>query len=438
MRALYFVCSCAMLAVGLFGCGGGGGGGGSSSGGGGSGGGSANTPAPVISGLHINPPGLYLGADGRVDLQFSYAGATGGAASATFVILDSMGNILSNSNGPITGGAGQASGIVISTLNFDTSAIGNFSFRITLADVSGHVSNMLTGPFRVANQPWVAKAAMPHARNLFAVAAAGGLAYVIGGELLNTGTTPGPDSALVEVYNPATDAWAAGVALPTARKAPVAATVNGVIYVIGGFNAGNPGGLGTVEAFDPLASSWTTKTSMPTARSSAAAAVVGGRICVFGGTSGGLDVATTECFDPAANSWASEPAMPTARHALGSDALGPAAYAVGGAALTSPSGFVSTVERFDGANWSSSASMSLIRANVAVVGASGLLYVIGGNNTIAALSSVEAFDPASGTWTIKTDMPTSLTQLGGVTIGGLIYVFEQSHSFQYTPSNDVR
>jgi len=405
MRALYFVCSCAMLAVSLFGCGGGGGGGGSSSGGGGSGGGSANTPAPVISGLHINPPGLYLGADGRVDLQFSYAGATGGAASATFVILDSMGNILSNSNGPITGGAGQASGIVISTLNFDTSAIGNFSFRITLADVSGHVSNMLTGPFRVANQPWVAKAAMPHARNLFAVAAAGGLAYVIGGELLNTGTTPGPDSALVEVYNPATDAWAAGVALPTARKAPVAATVNGVIYVIGGFNAGNPGGLGTVEAFDPLASSWTTKTSMPTARSSAAAAVVGG---------------------------------PTARHALGSDALGPAAYAVGGAALTSPSGFVSTVERFDGANWSSSASMSLIRANVAVVGASGLLYVIGGNNTIAALSSVEAFDPASGTWTIKTDMPTSLTQLGGVTIGGLIYVFEQSHSFQYTPSNDVR
>jgi hypothetical protein len=44
----------------------------------------------------------------------------------------------------------------------------------------------------------------------------------------------------------------------------------------------------------------------------------------------------------------------------------------------------------------------------------------------------------SGTWTFKTEMPTSLTQLGGVTIGGLIYVFEPSHSFQYTPSDDVR
>jgi hypothetical protein len=111
---------------------------------------------------------------------------------------------------------------------------------------------------------------MTHPRDYFAVAASGGLAYVIGGELLGTGSIPGPDSSLVDVYDPASGSWSAGVPLPTARRAPVAATVNGVIYVIGG-SVNLVGEVGTVEAFDPSTNIWTAKADMPTPCAEAAA-----------------------------------------------------------------------------------------------------------------------------------------------------------------------
>jgi N-acetylneuraminic acid mutarotase len=316
-----------------------------------------------------------------------------------------------------------------------------YAIRVSMTDLAGIVSNTLSGNFRVANNPWVAKAPMPNPRRSFAVATTGGFAYVMGGELMNTGTIPGPDSALVEVYDPANNTWAAGVALPTARKAPVAAVVNGVIYVIGGYNLGAPGGTSLVEAFDTGTSQWSTKAAMPMPRHSAAAAVVGGQICVFGGESAAFDISTTECYDPVANSWSAPPppAMPTARRLLGADALGGLAYAVGGYATLSIPQYLKTVERFDiaGPSWSTMAPLLTERESAAVVAASGLLYAFGGGNVNRSIDSAEAFNPATGTWSSKTPLPMPITSLGAVAIGGVVYVFEQNNTLQYTPGDDL-
>lgn len=413
----------------LAGCGGGGGGGGG---------------APVISGLSFSPTAVYVNSGGGQALisgSFAFSGANGGVASVKIDVLDAGGTVISSTTTPVPGGSGITSGIIQGAVIASTAVVGMYAIRASMTDLAGMVSNTLSGNFRVANNPWVAKAPMPNPRRSFAVATTGGLAYVIGGQLMNTGTIPPPDSALVEVYDPANNTWAAGVALPTARRAPVAAVVNGVIYVIGGHIPGAPGDTSLVEAFDTGTSQWSTKAAMPTPRHSAAAAVVGGQICVFGGVSTIFDISTTECYDPVANSWSAPPppAMPTSRRLLGADALGGLAYAVSGFAISSSIGYLKTVERFDiaGPSWSTMAPLMTARESAAVVAASGLLYAFGGDNANGAIDSAEAFNPATGTWSSKTPLPMPLTRLGAVAISGVVYVFEQNNTLQYTPGDDI-
>lgn len=411
----------------------------------GGGGGDGGTPStPVISGLSFSPTAAYVNSGGGQALisgTVSFTGANGGVASVKIDVLDSGGTVISSTTAPVPGGSGVTSGVVQGTVIASTAVVGTYGIRVSMTDLAGIVSNALSGSFRVANNPWVAKAPMPSARQYFAVATTGGLAYVIGGELMNTGTFPGPDSALVEIYDPANNTWAAGVAMPTARKAPVAAAVNGVIYVMGGYYLGAPAGTSLVEAFDTGTQQWSTKAPMPTPRRYAAAAVVGGQICVFGGESAASDLSTTECYDPVANSWAAPPppAMPTARRLLGADAIGGLAYAVGGYGALSIPQYLKTVERFDiaGPGWSTVAPMQTERESAAVVAASGLLFAFGGGNVDRAIDLAEAFNPATGIWSSKTPMPMALTRLGAVTIGGVVYVFEQANTLQYTPGDDL-
>ena len=410
-------------------CGGGGGDGGG--GGGGSG-------SPAISNLSYNPASVYVnfgGGQATISGSVTFANASGGIASATIQIVDSGGTTLSATTTPVPGGSGVTSGTIHGTVLAGTTLVGNYTVRVWITDLAGRISNTLTGSFRVAQNPWTAKTPMPNQRQDFAIAVSGGLVYVIGGELLGTNTFPGPASALVDIYNPATGSWSAGVSMPTARRKPVAATVNGVIYVIGGETTGATPELATVEAFDPAASGWSTAAPMPTARHTAAATTVNGQICVFGGRSGGNTIDSVDCFDPVANTWSPEASMPTARHALGSDTVGGFAYAVGGHNLAGP---LTTVERFDAVNhsWAAVASMATRREAAAIVAASGLLFAIGGLDT-AALDSVESYDPSLGTWSNKTSMPLPLTRLGAVTIGGSIYVFHSVNTLQYVPADDL-
>jgi len=408
---------------------------------------SDSNSAPTISDLNFSPNAVFVNSGGgQVDVSgtFTFTGANGGVASITLVVVDSSGNTISSDTIPVTDGTGLTSGTIGGQVTVGTTTVGTFTIRVSLMDMTGLRSNVLSGSFIISESPWISKAPMPHARTQFAVAASGGRAYVVGGELMGTGVIPGPDSALVDIYDPASNTWSAGVPLPTARKSPAAASVNGIIYVIGGKNLDAPGGLSTVEAYDPATAQWTTKTPMPTPRSGAAAAVINGRICVMGGTSVGLDLSTTECFSPTSNTWSAGSPMPTFRRDLGADAIGNYGYAVGGYGGGDLSGggpgYVANVERYDiNANsWTSMPPMPTARDSVAVVAVSGVLYAVGGDNALdRSLSTVEAFNPSLEAWTTKTAMPLALTGVGGVLIDGKVYVFEQGTTLEYTPANDI-
>lgn len=101
--------------------------------------------------------------------------------------------------------------------------------------------------------------------------------------------------------------------LSVARSHPAVAALGGLIYVIGG---GGPrfASLNTVEVFDPRTARWTTARSMPTLRSGAMAVTLGDRIAVIGGGFKKPDgkfrfLRTVEFYEPATDRWSIGPDM---------------------------------------------------------------------------------------------------------------------------------
>jgi N-acetylneuraminic acid mutarotase len=186
--------------------------------------------------------------------------------------------------------------------------------------------------------------------------------------------------------------------MPTKRGSPVAAAVGDKIYVVGG--ATTPPGssetavhprrphisLGTVEEYDPATNSWRERRSMPTPRNHTLAGVVNGKIYVIGGrvgaafiSAGSSNVDVVEEYDPATDSWGAALAkMPSVRSAMAGGVYGGRIYVTGG----------------EGQN-------------------AQMMY------TFRAL---EAFDPASNTWTTLPSMPVSRHGLAGGVVGNRLHM----------------
>lgn len=415
--------------------------------GGGGDGGSPPKIAPSISNLTYSPTAVYVnsgGGSGTVTGTFSYTDTNGGLASVTLTVTDPSGATVTRTTTPVPSGGPPAGGTLQGSVTFGTSVAGNYTIRVSVTDVAGLVSNELTGGFRIAPLPWVAKAPIPGSNpplTGFLAAASGGRVYVIGGSW----ATP----QMLQIYDPATDSWTTGPTMPNPHgSSAVAAALNGVVYVIGGADSGVAQAvLSTVDAFNITTATWSTKTPMPTPRYGAAAAVVNNRICVVGGVnllsgpSNTPALDTMECYDPATDAWSSGPAMPTGRQGLGFDTVGSLAYAVGGVRYFGPPvPNLTTVERYDAAAnaWSTIAALPTARANLAVVGAGGLLFAIGGYETSYFAATVEAYDPSTGAWKAKTPMPSIAAAPRAVQVGGVIYVIDQDgRTWQYTPANDI-
>jgi hypothetical protein len=89
----------------------------------------------------------------------------------------------------------------------------------------------------------------------------------------------------VDLYDPDTNTWYANVtSLPTPVSFPAAASWNGNLYVMGGFNSSGTV-LSNVQIYNVAGDSWSAGTMMPAARANVHAAVVNGKIYVLGGTS---------------------------------------------------------------------------------------------------------------------------------------------------------
>jgi len=413
----------------LAGCGSGGGGGGGST-------------APAISNLQYVPQAAYVSTTETLFTgSVSFSDADGDLSSTTLTIVDSNGAIVSTTTTPIQGGSGQTVGTIQGTVNALLPVADNYTVEVYVTDAQGHQSNVLSGPVRIAQFPWTSKQASSIGRQYSAVAVLNGKLYVVGGQRTDTGITPGPVTAVMEIYDPQTNTWTPAPDMPTARMGLVAAVVSGKLYAIGG-TVNRIGGVGTVEEFDPVSQTWAAKASMPSPRYFAAGAQVGGRIFVIGGTSssassGGLNI--TEAYDPATDSWSSVATLPTARKELAAAESGGLIYAVGGYAGLIPQ-WVGAVEVYDPTSnsWSSLTPMPTARSHLALVAVAGKVLAAGGENVLRALDILESYDVTTNTWSVKTPSPTGFTRAGAGVVNDKIYVLGNGLAWEYDLANEIR
>src|SRR5438270_8398087 len=229
--------------------------------------------------------------------------------------------------------------------------------------------------------------------------------------------------------------------LPLPRLGLGAATgADGRVYTIGGNgpenerDSNNEHDLGVVEAYDPSRNTWACSRDdassgcathslapLPTPRHGfVVVAGADGRLYVIGGADLRGTLPTVEAYDPGSNSWAcsrddassgcathSLAPLPTPRQrlaaALGADGR---LYVVGG--YNPSGGYLATVDAYAPATntWSPRAALPTPRGFLAAArGGDGRLYAIGGYNGRQALRTVDAYSPCSNTWTTVAPLP---------------------------------
>ncbi len=179
---------------------------------------------------------------------------------------------------------------------------------------------------------------------------------------------------------------------------------------------------------------WTTKSDMPTGRWELSTCVVDGKIYAIGGAGPVYQaLRTVEEYDPATDTWTTKSDMPTARQGLSTSVVDGKIYAIGGGA--SPSGSYSwaetfsTVEEYDPATdtWTRKSEMPTARGWHSANVLDGRIYVIGGSSSVpsggTAILAVEVYEPATDSWTQKGDIPARIGAGFTSVVDGKIYAF---------------
>ena len=210
--------------------------------------------------------------------------------------------------------------------------------------------------------------------------------YAIGGD------TGGAVSGEVISYDTAAKQWVKWDSKPTAVSDVQAAVIGNKIYVPGG-RLGDGQITNVFEAYDPQNNRWATLKPLPQPRSGYALATVEGKLYLFGGWDGATYRAEVWQYNPDQDAWSERTPMPTARAFAGAAALEGQIYVVGG---EGKSGALTVNERYspsnDGAGspWATQQPLLAPRSHIAVTAANGRLFVVGGagsNNQLFVYSN---------------------------------------------------
>lgn len=255
----------------------------------------------------------------------------------------------------------------------------NLRFVYGVAEANGKIYAFVydaTYEYDPETDTWITKTPMPTLQASFGIATYENKIYLIGGSI--AGSDSGWNiTGLNQVYDPKTDTWETKTPMPTPRMRLDANTVNGKIYLIGGFNHTWPYySLDVNEVYDPVTDSWTTKTSALNATEAYSSAVVDNKIYIIGGRDYSEILSLTQIYDPETDTWSYGAPM--------------AADAADAGATTG-------------------------------VLAPKRIYVIGGKRNIDSIDRVRIYDPEADVWTTGTSMPTPRYGLGVAVVNDIIY-----------------
>ena len=168
---------------------------------------------------------------------------------------------------------------------------------------------------------------------------------------------------------------------------------------------------------------WESKAAAPLPRQEAAFAELGGKLHLVGGfEDGGADSARHDVYDIAADAWSVAPPLPEPSHHAQAAVLDGKLYVAGGLQTL---GFVVSgrMWMFDPATSLWSLRAGVPRGGGTLVAHGGRLLYLGGLDASgAAVTSVDAYDPAADAWTPLPPMPVARDHHAAVVLGGTLYV----------------
>ena len=276
---------------------------------------------------------------------------------------------------------------------------------------------------------WSTAKSAPTERTEVSVAALEWKIYVIGGF-----NKPGLGNVLdfaisqdVEVYDPEADSWTTTTSLPEGRHHAGIATLNGVLYVVGGFSKSMFSvwkAVSTVYRYDPSTREWTTLAPMPTARGGLGVTTYKGELYAIGGYDGDTNPSVVEVFNPNSNSWRAAASLPTPRDHLAVVTVGERIYVIGGRPNLDYRRNMATVEVFDpiGNEWHVATEMPTARSGMTVGVLGNRIYVLGGESGSGTFDTNEAYLPLEDRWASMAPMPTARHGLGSAVVVGRLYV----------------
>ena len=239
--------------------------------------------------------------------------------------------------------------------------------------------------------------------------------------------------------------WATAAPIPQGAEEVYGIASGGKLYVFGGLAPGWKA-MGMVMEYDPAANTWTRKKDMPAYQHHVALAEHNGKIYMFGGyrlPDAGrptwIPMNSAWEYDPRADSWRALPPLPHARGSANAAVVNGRIHVIGGATL--PAGItgdfhpsrnvsVGTHDVFDPAagTWSRRTDLPTPRNHAAIGVVDGRIYVIGGRAGSVFIPNalnvdiVEEYNPATDQWLLRAPMPTPRSAATWGTHNGRIYV----------------
>lgn len=242
----------------------------------------------------------------------------------------------------------------------------------------------------------------------------------------------------VRRFDPVDRQWAE-VAPMNCKRCYVSVTVlDGCIYALGGFDGHmREQRLGSAERYTPSTNQWSVIAPMNIQRSDGSATSLGGNVYIAGGFDGHECLTSAECYNPATDQWTLISPMRNRRSGIGVAALDGHVFAVGGfngmARMTSG-------ERYNPETnaWTPIADMIKPRSNFAIEVVSGLIFAIGGFNGSRTINDVECYDPQAEEWFPCADMNLNRSALSTCVVKGLPNVRNFLHPEHEEGSNEER
>lgn len=290
----------------------------------------------------------------------------------------------------------------------------------------------------LAAQEWQAQPAMPQAVQEIYPAVHKGRIYVAGGLSDDIALEQQQMTAVVQIFDPATQSWSLGPALPEPRHHGYLVSVREQLFLFGGFieaHGGRWSASADVLLLDENSNSWRKVADLPKPLTETTAVVIQNKVHLASGRSPSgagnaqwrdqQDVNWHWIFDPVSNSVTDAPSLNIALNSATAVVLAEQFYVIGGRQVAG--GNLALVQRFDllSQQWQAMASLPQAQGGLAAAVLNHQIWVFGGeyfNDGGGVYSEVWVYNPQTNQWQQRGEMPVPRHGLGAVSLNDAIYI----------------